>query len=256
MTTTIRVETRGDGVTRLTLARPDKHNALNPAMIAELDAAFHMIAADPAVRVLVLAADGRSFCAGGDLDWMRAQATRSRAERQAEAGALARMLERLDALPKLVIGIVQGAAYGGGIGLVSLCDIAFATPEARFALTEVKLGLMPATIGPFVVRRVGPAHARRIMLNARPFDAGEACRMGLVAAVVPERELDAALDQEIEFALKCKAGAVAATKSLIDRLARGEALSGDQTSSLLADRWETDEAQTGLREFFAARNRD
>ncbi len=247
----VRLAVQERGIARLTLARPAKHNALDAAAIAALDAALERVAADPSVRVLVLAAEGPSFCAGGDLDWMRAQADRTRAEREAEAGALARMLDRLDRMPKLVIGAVQGPAYGGGVGLVSLCDVAVATPRARFALTEVRLGLIPATISPFVVRRIGAPNARRVMLNARPFDAAEACRLGLVSEVVAEDELERAVDREAGLALACKPGAVADTKALIRRLAGGEALGAAQTAALLADRWDTDEAKDGIAAFFA-----
>ena len=248
---TIRVEALDRGVTRLTLARAEKRNAMNARMIAELESAAQHLEEDPAVRVVILAAEGRSFCAGGDLDWMRSQAERSRAEREREAGALARMLDRLDRLPKLVIGDVRGGAYGGGLGLVSLCDIALATPEVRFALTEVKLGLIPATISPFVIRRIGAPHARRCMLNARPFDALEALRIGLLSAVVPGTEMDAAIAREVDLALACKPGAVGDSKALIRRLAVGETLGPADTAALLADRWETEEAKAGIAAFFS-----
>lgn len=248
---TIRLDSDGRGVTRLTLARPDKHNALNATMIREITAAAEVMAADDAVRVVVLAAEGRSFCAGGDLDWMKRQAEKDRAGKLQEAGALARMLERLDRLPKLVIGDVRGAAYGGGLGIVSLCDIVFASESSAFALTEVKLGLIPATIGPFVVRRIGGPNARRVMLNARPFGAREAQRMGLVSEIVPASDIDAAIEREIGFALACAPGAVADTKSLLRRLAAGENIGAEATSSLLVDRWESAEAKAGISAFFS-----
>ncbi|MEH3118826.1 MAG: enoyl-CoA hydratase-related protein [Methylorubrum populi] len=248
---TIRVETVREGVRRLVLARPAKHNALNAAMIADLVHASEALRADETVRVVVLSAEGRSFCAGGDLDWMRSQAERSRPERQAEAEALAGMLDTLDRLPKLLIGEVRGPAYGGGVGLVALCDIAFAVPDARFALTEARLGLIPATISPFVVRRIGGPNARRIMLNARPVDGAEACRMGLVSAVVAPEAMEKAVEAEIAFALQCAPGAVAESKALIRRLADGEPLGPGATASLLADRWESEEARAGIAAFFA-----
>lgn len=248
---TIRLDPSARGVTRLTLARPAKHNALNATMIREITAAANLIAADPAVRVVVLAAEGRSFCAGGDLDWMKQQADRDRAGKLQEAGALALMLERLDRLPKLVIGDVRGAAYAGGLGMVALCDVVFACESSVFALTEVKLGLIPATIGPFVLRRIGGPNARRIMLNARPFGAREAQRIGLVSEVLPVSDIDAAIEREIGFALACAPGAVAATKAMIRRLAAGENIGAEATAALLADRWESEEAKAGISAFFS-----
>ncbi len=246
---TIRVEALGRGVTRLTLARPEKNNALNAEMISDIEAALAAIETDATVSVLVIAAEGPSFCAGGDLAWMREQADRGRSERERAALGLAGMLARLDHLPKLVIGAIEGAAYGGGVGLAALCDVTLAAPGAKFALTETRLGLIPATISPFVIRRIGAANARRVMLNARPFDAVEARRMGLVSEVVAAGEMEAAIAREVDLASACFPGAVADTKALIHRLAVGEAPGASETAALLADRWETEEAATGLTAF-------
>jgi methylglutaconyl-CoA hydratase len=248
---TIRLEPLRTGVMRLVLARPDKHNALNATLLREITEAATALAQDGSVRVVILSGEGKSFCAGGDLAWMREQVDHDRPTKMAEAGALARMLDSLDRLPKLLIGEVQGPAYGGGVGMIAVCDIAIAAEASFFALTEVKLGLIPATIGPFLVRRIGGPQARRIMLNARRFDAGEALRMGLVSAVVPGQNLAEAVMREAEQGLECAPGAVAGAKDMIRRLAAGEAIGPDGTAALLADRWETPEAKAGLAAFFS-----
>ncbi len=251
---TIKIERSPNGLARLTLARPDKHNALNIAMIRELTEAARVLGGDPAVRVVVLAGEGKSFCAGGDLDWMREQMFKDREGRVAEAGELAAMLSALDAMPKPLIGRVHGPAYGGGVGLMAVCDTVIAADTAKFALTEVRLGLIPATIGPFVVRRIGERGARRFMLNARTLDAATALGLGLVSEVLPGAELDAAVDAEVSALLECAPGAVTAAKALCQHLARHA--SEDQqawTVKQLADRWETAEAKEGLNCFFARR---
>lgn len=251
---TIKIERSPNGLARLILARPDKHNALNIAMIRELTEAARMLGRDPAVRVVVLAGEGKSFCAGGDLDWMREQMLKDRQGRLAEAGELADMLSVLDAMPKPLIGRVHGPAYGGGVGLMAVCDTVIAADTAKFALTEVRLGLIPATIGPFVVRRIGERGARRFMLNARTFGASAAMGLGLVSEVVSCDQLDAAVAAEVAAILECAPGAVASAKALCRHLARHP---GDDqqawTAQQLADRWETAEAKEGLDCFFARR---
>ncbi len=249
---TIRVSHDARGVATVTLARPEKHNAMNAAMIAELTAAAEALAKDNSVRAVILTGEGRSFCAGGDLGWMRAQAEKDRAGKMQEARALAHMLGLWNALPKPVIGRVHGAAYGGGLGLIAVCDIVLAEENTRFALTETRLGLIPATIGPFVVRRMGEAFARQVFFTARPFDAGFLLRAGLVARVCPEEELAAAMEEEVSAVLDCAPGAVSAAKALCRDLAGAEPMqAADMTASALADRWETAETQEGIAAFFA-----
>ena len=251
---TIKLDRRPDGVARITLARPDKHNALNIAMIRELTEVACLLGGDRAIRVVVLAGEGKSFCAGGDLDWMAEQMVKDRAGRMAEARELALMLAALDAMPKPLIGRVHGAAFGGGVGLMAVCDTVIAADTAKFALTEVRLGLIPATIGPFVVRRIGERGARRFMLNARTFDAATARGMGLVFEVVAGGDLDAAVAAEVSAILECAPGAVAAAKALCRHL--GRHTSDDQQAwsvEQLADRWESVEAKEGLDCFFARR---
>lgn len=248
---TIRVETDERGVARVTLNRPEKHNAMNARMIADLDAAAQTLGTDPAVRVVVLAGEGRSFCAGADLGWMRAQADTDRAGKIAEARMLARMLGRWNALPRPVIGRVQGAAYGGGVGLMAVCDIVIAAEDVKLALTEVRLGLLPATIGPFVVRRLGEGFARQVFFSARPFGAEFGLRSGLVARSCAVAALDETVEAEVQGLLSCAPGAVAAAKALCRDLAGSDpAEMAEKSARALADRWETDEARIGIAAFF------
>ncbi|MFB9951694.1 crotonase/enoyl-CoA hydratase family protein [Rhizobium puerariae] len=251
---TLTLETDARGVATLTLNRPDKHNAMSAGMIAELADAARRLAADAAVRVVVLAAAGSTFCAGGDLAWMRDQAAKDRQGRIEGATELALMLKTLDDLPKPLVGRVQGNAFGGGIGLMAVCDIVIAAEGARFALTETRLGLVPATIGPYVVRRIGEGHARRLFLNARHFDAATAGAIGLVSAVRPAAGLDAAVEEEALAFLDCAPGAVASAKSLIRNLARGAVDDPVGYSiGLLADRWESAEGRAGIAAFLNRR---
>jgi methylglutaconyl-CoA hydratase len=204
------------------------------------------------VRAVVLAGEGKSFSAGADLAWMQEQWAKDRAGRIAEAGVLAGMLRALDDLPQPLIARVQGPAYGGGVGLMAVADIVIASSEARFSLTETRLGLIPATIGPFVVRRIGEGHARRVFLNAKTFDAAAAHHMGLVSAVSAMDALDAAVEAELAAVLQCAPGAVRDAKALVKHLARSPA-PGLEAYSIeqLANRWETEEARAGIEAFFA-----
>ena len=253
-TETIRIACTQQGVARITLARGDKHNAMNLQMIRDLRAAAATLDADASVRVVVLAGDGASFCAGADLGWMRDQATKEPAARLAEAMELAGMLQALDSLSKLLIARVHGPAYGGGVGLMAVSDIVIATETTKFALTEVRLGLIPATIGPFMIRRLGEGGARRFMLNAKTMDAATALAAGLVSAVVSADRLDAAVEAEVTACLACAPGAVADAKALCLHLARDPGSDPlDWTADQLAKRWETAEAQEGLACYFERR---
>ncbi len=251
---TIRIDSSPQGVARLTLARGDKHNAINLQMIRDLRQAAETLGAEPSIRVVVLAGDGRSFCAGADLGWMEEQTTKDRSARLAEAMELAQMLRALDGLPKPLIARVHGPAYGGGVGLMAVCDVVIAADTAKFALTEVRLGLIPATIGPFILRRIAEREARRFMLNATIMDASVALAAGLVSTVVPGDQLDAAVEAEVAAFLACAPGAVSAAKALFQHLARHP--EGDQlawSADQLAQRWETAEAIEGLACFFERR---
>ena len=240
------------GIARLVLNRPDKHNAFNAAMIRDLADAATLLSDNSAVRAVVLSANGKSFCAGGDLAWMRAQFDADRAARIAEASRLANMLRLLDELPKLLIAVIHGQAFGGGVGLASVCDIVLAPPETKFALSETRLGLIPATIAPFVVRRIGPANARRFALNANPFGAEEAKIMGLVSEIHEPAGLDAALEKQLDLALACAPGAIADAKQLFRRATSGT-ISQAETVEALADRWQAEEARQGVEAFFLSR---
>jgi len=251
---TLTVTTDPRGVARLTLNRPEKHNALDAAMIDELTQAAQALGADPAVRVVVLAGAGASFCAGGDLGWMRAQIAADAQTRAAGARALAMMLNALNLCPKPVIGRIHGNAFGGGIGMMSVCDVAIAADTARFGLTETRLGLIPATIGPYVLARMGEAMARRVFMSARLFGAEEAVSLGLAARAVPPADLDAAVEAEVAPYLSCAPGAVAEAKALARRL--GPPIGGAEIEASIAalvTRWESPEAAEGIAAFFDKR---
>lgn len=214
----LKVEVR-DAVATIALARPDVHNAFNETLIAELTHALRAADADDAVRVVVLAGRGRSFCAGADLNWMKKMATYGHAENVADATALAGMLATLASLSKPTIARVHGAAFGGGVGLVAACDIAIAAHGAVFSLSEAKLGLIPATIAPYVIEAIGARQARRYFLTAERFTAAEAHRIGLVHAVAAAEEIDAGVDDIVGMLLRAGPQAQAAAKELIRAVA-------------------------------------
>lgn len=254
---TIDVTTDDRGVATLTLAREDKHNSMSAQMIDELTAAADLLGKDNAVQVVVLTGKGASFCAGGDLGWMREQFAADRATRITEARKLAMMLKALNELPKPVIGRIQGQAFGGGIGLMSICDVAIAVEGAKFGLTETKLGLIPATISPYVLARMGEGKARRVFMSARLFGAAEARDLDLVARVVDPADLDAAVEAEIAPYLKAAPGAVGRAKALARFL--GPTIDDqviDATIEHLADCWEAPEAHEGISAFFDKRKPD
>ena len=241
-----------NSVAELILDRADKHNALNALMIKEIRQAVSEITSDESIKVVVLSAKGKSFCAGGDLNWMKQQAARDREGKIAESTELALMLRDLDQLAKPLIGRIQGSAYGGGVGMISVCDIAIATDTVKLALTETRLGLIPATIGPYVVRRLGEANARQVFMNGKRFDAAQAFKFGLISKIVDEQQLDNAIESEINAFLQCAPGAVADAKSLCIQLARNPDEDNlEMTANRLADRWQSREAQEGIDAFFA-----
>ncbi|MEP2920190.1 crotonase/enoyl-CoA hydratase family protein [Sulfitobacter sp.] len=251
---TISIKTDSRGVATLTLARPEKHNAMSAQMLEELTQAATALGADDAVRVVVLAATGKTFCAGGDLAWMQAQMTMDASTRAQEARKLATMLGALNGLPKPLIGRLQGNAFGGGVGLASVCDVAIGVDNLKMALTETRLGILPATIGPYVIARMGEGRARRVFMSGRVFDAQEAVDLGLLARAVPKDDLDAAIEREVVPYLACAPGAVAAAKKLAQDLG-GAATEQAVAMSIaaLADRWETEEAAEGIGAFFDKR---
>jgi methylglutaconyl-CoA hydratase len=215
---TLRVE-RSAEVASVVLARPEVHEAFDDSMVAELTAVFGELAEDEAVRVVVLRSTGRSFCAGADLNWMRRMGEQSREQNEADALRLADMFEAIASCPKPVVARVQGAALGGGAGLVTAADLAVASDRAVLGFTEVRLGILPAVIAPFVLRKLGPGPAQALFLTGERLTAEDALRLGLVHRSVPDARLDEAVG-EVVHALLCGSGeAQAASKRLVAAVA-------------------------------------
>ncbi len=242
-------------VARLRLNRPDLHNAFDAVLIAALTGALEAVGRDDGIRVVVLEGEGPSFSAGADLNWMRGMAAASEEANREDSLALARLMRTLDELPKPTIARVHGAAFGGGVGLVACCDIALGAPQARFGLTESKLGLLPAVISPYVIEAIGARQARRWFATAEMFDAEEARRIGLLHDVVEAGELDAAIRRQVEFLLKAGPVAAASAKQLVRRVA-GESNRDrlDQDNAALIARLRASaEGQEGLGAFLEKR---
>jgi methylglutaconyl-CoA hydratase len=244
-----------EGVARITMARPEKHNAFDDVLIGDLTDTFNRVGADSAVRVVVLQAEGKSFSAGADLGWMQRMAGYSEAENLADARALAGMMRVLNELPRPTIARVQGAAYGGGVGLVAACDIALASQAASFCMSEARLGLIPSVISPYVVEAIGARAARRYFQTAERFDAEAAHELGLVHEVVPRERLDHRLDEVIGLLMGNGPAAMAASKDLIRRVSAGpvdDAMVED-TARRIADIRTTPEGREGVRAFLEKR---
>jgi methylglutaconyl-CoA hydratase len=241
-------------VATVTLNRPDVHNAFNAELIAELTDCFTELADDVSVRAVVLTGAGPSFCAGGDVNWMRSSLDLTREENMADAERLAAMFDAINGLPKPVIGRVNGAAVGGGAGLVACCDIAISTKTAKFGFSEVKLGIVPGVIARYVVPKIGVSHARALFVSGRRFDAAHAQCIGLVHDVVPAEQLDAAVEQVVAEVLSSGPEAIGRAKRLVQAVAT---LSHDQvlhyTVEAIADARTSDEGQEGLRAFLEKR---
>lgn len=246
---------RVGAVVRLRLDRPALHNAFDAGLITALTAALDPLAGDPTVRVVVLEGSGTSFSAGADLNWMRGMATASEAENRDDALALARLMRTLDELPKPTIARVQGAAFGGGVGLVACCDIAIGVPETKFGLTESKLGLLPAVISPYVIAAIGARQARRWFATGEIFDAATALRMGLLHTVVEADALDAAIERQIALLLKAGPVAAAHAKRLVARVAATADRDGADrdNADLIARLRVSPEGQEGLSAFLDKR---
>lgn len=250
----IDLDVDGRGVATLTLARPEKHNALSQALIDAVRDATARIAADRDIRVVILTGQGASFCAGGDLNWMREQMASGADAKRSAAHALAGMLGALNSLPQPLIGKVQGNAFGGGVGMACVCDVAIAADYARFGLTETKLGLIPATIGPYVLARMGEANARRVFMSSRVFDSSEACELGIVAKAVPEYGLDSAVEAEVIPYLDCAPGAVAAAKAFARSLGPTiDEQTIERSINALIAQWDSPESTEGVGAFFERR---
>lgn len=250
-----RVEHRAHGVVWLTLDRPEIHNAFDDRLIAALTVALDRLGEDDAVRVVVLTGGGRSFSAGADLNWMRRTATYGEAENLADARALAKLMQTLNELAKPTVARVNGAALGGGTGLVACCDVVVASERAVFGTTEVRLGLIPSVIGPYVLAAVGPRHARRLMLTGERISAAEAARLGLVHEVVADDQLDAAVERIVGELLKGGPAALTAAKRLIRDLAGRpvELDLVDDTAQRIAALRATPEAREGVGAFLEKR---
>lgn len=247
--------TVADRVGTVLLDRPEVRNAFSDVMIGELTRAFTAMATNDHVKVVVLAAAGKSFCAGADLNWMKRMSGYSDAENKADALQLARMLKTIHDCPKPVVARVQGDAYAGGTGLVAAADIAVTVPEAGFCLSETRLGLIPATISPYVIRAMGERAARRYMVTAERFDAAEALRIGYVHEVVDASSLDATVKRYVDVLLANSSNAMNETKRLIRDVATApldETLL-DDTAGRIASVRASEEGKEGIRSFLEKR---
>lgn len=238
----------------MVLARPDVHNALNAALIGEIESCFGELAEDDGVRVVVLAGEGRSFCAGADIGYMRETAGFSYEQNVEDARRLARMYRALDNCPKPVVAKVKGAAIGGGAGLAAAADVAVAAEGTRFGFSEVRLGIAPATIAPFVVRKIGYSHARALFLTGERFDASRAQEIGLVHDVVPEGELDAAVEGVVASLLQGGPFAQQTIKQLLRQIEATEPMEAlGIMTGIIAELRVGQEGQEGLRAFLEKR---
>jgi methylglutaconyl-CoA hydratase len=251
---TIQVTTDG-AVARVTLARPDVRNAFNAEVIRELRDAFLALSTDPSIRVVVLAGEGKSFCGGADVNWMRGALALTYEKNVADAEAMSDMFRAIDCCSKPVIGRIHGAALGGGAGLTAVCDIAIAADDTTFGFTEVKLGIIPAVISPFVLAKIGQSHARALFLTGERFNARHALAIGLVHQLVDEDDLDKTIGRIARELLTSGPNAVAAAKTLI---ARVTAATYDETrgitASMIAQQRTSEEGQEGLHAFLERRS--
>lgn len=249
------VELAQDGVVlTVALNRPEQRNALTPELIERLTAVFHHYSTRREIRVIVLTGNGRSFCAGADLKSMRAAADYDFAANAADGKAIFDLVQAVDACPKPVIGRVNGAAIGGGVGLVSACDVVVAVERARFAFSETRLGIVPAVISPFVLAKIGVGNGRELFLTGESFDAYRAQQIGLVQHVVDEDGLDTAVAERIAQLLLAAPGAQAAAKELIRTVAHQPAAEmRDFTAHMIAQRRASDEGREGMSAFLEKR---
>ncbi len=256
---TIRVERDSRGLLTVTLNRPDIRNAFNEVMIKELRAAFEVEAVDPGVKVILLKGEGPVFCAGGDLNWMKKAVTYNYEENLRDTSALTKMFSILNECPRPVIGAVHGAAIGGGVGLVSVCDMVVATAETQFSLSEVRLGIVPSCIGPFVLAKIGASQARSLFISAERFQSDFALSIGLIHKVVKGREeLDSEVSRLIKNILLCGPNAVAVAKRLVLDLSWPEhrAMNHDcldYVAKTLADLRVSPEGREGITAFLEKR---
>ncbi len=242
------------GVLTITLNLPQKKNALSAKMISDLTLVANVVSQKTDIRVVILRGAGNVFCAGGDLGWMRQQIDSCRDQRIIEARKLAHMLRAVNEIELPLIGAIHGGAFGGGIGMACICDIVIAESETKFGLTETRLGLIPATISPYLIARIGEGKARRVLMSARIFTAQEAKELDIIADHVPSKELNARVEAEILPYISAAPKAVAASKSLARALGpRIDDAVIEDTIKRLADTWEGDEAPEGIDAFLNKR---
>ncbi|GHA51192.1 enoyl-CoA hydratase [Amylibacter ulvae] len=247
---TLEISMDDRGVATVTMNRPDKRNALNAQMMLDLTHMAQNLGAADETRAIVIKGAGKLFCSGGDLQWMMDQINADRQTRMAEARKLATMLQALNTMPTPLIGQIHGGAFGGAVGLACVCDVAIAQTGTKFGLTETKLGLIPATISPYVIARMGEGFARRVFMSARIFDATEAAALNIIAKSVDASDLPLAIEAEIAPYLHVAPQAVGHAKALARKL--GPKIDDaviDETITLLADVWEGAEASEGLDAF-------
>ncbi|MGZ6104480.1 MAG: enoyl-CoA hydratase-related protein [Vulcanimicrobiaceae bacterium] len=243
-----------DGVAAVALARPDVRNAFNARVIADLKSTFDELSTDPSVRAVVLSGDGKAFCGGADINWMRTSLELTRDENVADAQAMSEMFRSIDRCSKPVIARVHGAALGGGAGLVAVCDIAIASEETIFGFTEVKLGIIPAVISPFVLAKIGVSNARALFLTGERFDARRAQAIGLIHEVTTIDGLDPAIERIIAEVRTAGPSAIAAAKRLIQTVRETDYESSREiTAEAIASQRTTPEGQEGLRAFLERR---
>lgn len=253
--TSIRVDQRPNGVVTITLDRPARKNAFDDTLIATLAREIDRLAGDRTVRALVITGAGTAFSAGADLDWMRRAAEWSDADNLADARRLVALLSALDRFPRPTIARINGAAIGGGVGLIATCDIAIATDRAVFAMSEVRLGLLPAVVAPFVRRAMGERACRRLFLTAERFGASEAFRLGLVHEVVAEGDLDQAVEAALVELLRGGPEALVEAKTLLLELRDlGAAAAAQRTTQAIAERRASPEGREGVRAFLEKRH--
>lgn len=246
--------TRDGPIATITLNRPDVLNAFNPQMIAALHAAFNDLAVDPAVRMAILTGSGSAFCAGGDMNWMRTSLTMTDAENLADASAMADMFDAAWSFPKPLIGRINGAAIGGGAGLVACCDVAIASETTRFGFGEVKIGIIPAVIAQYIVPKIGYGHARALFVTGERFTAERAFEIGLAHAVTPTDELDTTVMQIVARVLTSAPHAIAETKRALDAVWQlDRAAARSHVVSAIAKIRVGPEAQEGLQAFLEKR---
>ncbi len=243
------------GVAFLTFNRPHRRNAFGRALILDLTSTLRRLDADPSVRVVALSGAGGNFCAGGDIEWMRSLADASPQAQEEQALELSQMFHALDSLSKPTIAVIEGVAYGGGVGLVACCDIAISDKGSKFAMSEVRLGLVPAVVGPYLVKAIGPRASRALFLTAEPIGADQALQIGLVHELSAEREVDAAGDRIIEALLLGAPGAQAQAKGLVQLCERRpiDASLRKEMARLISARWASSEGAEGLRCFLERR---